>query len=100
MLSKPWRDVGDWTGVWGQLGVYELADAEQRVVFVGMAGGRSRFGLRGELIEAAARHDAICYRCEITSAYLTRYRELLMRHVRDSGAVPLHAPVLTLGRLG
>ncbi len=100
MLNKPWREAGDWTGVWGQLGVYELADAEQGVVFVGMAGGRSRFGLRGELMDAVARQGASYYRCEITSAYLTRYRELLMQYARDRRDVPPHAPALTLGRLG
>ena len=100
MESKPWRPVGEWHGVWGQLGVFELADAAQNVLFVGMVGGRSRFGLRGAIEAAAEEHSAACYRCEITSAYLTRYREVLMRYERSHGALPPHAPALQLGRLG
>ena len=84
------------------LGVYELADAGGRVVHVGYAGGRSLFGLRGALEREAAerRHGATQFRCEVTSAYLSRWRELLMLHVADHGALPPgnpHPP--RLGRL-
>ena len=100
MERKPWQPVGEWQGVWGQLGVFELADAEKNVVFVGMVGGKSRFGLRGELETAAAEHSAAFYRFEITSAYLTRYREVLMRYETSQGVLPPHTPSLQLGRLG
>ena len=50
-LNKPWRALGnaEVASLPGQLGVYEIADGNGGVRFIGMAGGRSLFGLRGEL---------------------------------------------------
>lgn len=83
------------------MGVFELADDQGRVVFVGYAGGRSRFGLRGEITSA---FDTVAgarqYRYEVTTAYLTRYQELLMTHQATYGALPPgNGPVAGLGRL-
>ena len=73
----------------GQTGVFELADAFRRVVLIEQAGGRSRFGLRGEIARAVAEiGDARFYRFEVTTAYRTRLIELLMAHVADHGALP------------
>jgi hypothetical protein len=86
----------------GVLGVYELADESGRVVYVGYAGGRSLFGLRGELDRALAerRAGATQFRCEVTSAYLSRWQELLMLHAADHGALPAGNPEPPrLGRL-
>jgi hypothetical protein len=73
------------------MGVYELASAGGEVVRIGFAGGRSVFGLRGELQSALSQtgDGAASFRCEITTAYLSRYRELLMVHVADHGSVPV-----------
>jgi hypothetical protein len=73
------------------MGVFELADAHGRVLLVGYAGGRSRFGLRGEIEDALGRYPAaMAFRLEVTTAYLTRYQELLMAHVADHGSLPIH----------
>lgn len=100
-LDKPWRDCGDLQTLPGHMGVFELADSSGSVLFVGFAGGRSRFGLRGE-IEAAvgAQAGAARYRYEVTTAYLTRYQELLMAHRALSGILPPgNGAVAGLGRL-
>ncbi len=78
-------------GVGGHMGVYELASPGEVIVFIGYAGGRSVFGLRGELrdhLAALGRQD-LSFRYEITTAYLSRYKELLMVHVADHGSVPI-----------
>jgi hypothetical protein len=92
LMNKPWRllnadevaTVGGWTGV------YELADAEGNVLMAGYAGGRSLFGLRGELERHLRDREPGVerFRVEVTTAYLTRWRELLMAHVGRDGAVP------------
>jgi hypothetical protein len=98
-LDKPWQplDADGITRVRGQLGVYELADADGEVVFIGYAGGRSRFGLRGEL--EAQIGNAARFRCEVNMSYLTRWRELLMAYEADHGRLPAHNGAERLGRL-
>lgn len=100
-LDKPWKPRADAQALPGHMGVFELGDDAGAVVFVGYAGGRSRFGLRGEICEALARlPDAAGFRYEVTTAYLTRYQELLMAHRAASGALPPgNGPVPGLGRL-
>lgn len=88
----------------GQLGVYQLANAEGEVVYIGFAGGRSLFGLRSELERALADRpsNAARFRCEVNQQYTTRYQELLMLHVADHGALPIvnrGDPPARLGRL-
>lgn len=100
-LTKPWQPAASARVLPAQLGVYQLADADGRILYVGYAGGRSRMGLRGTVSEACAEiPGAHCFRVEVTSAYLTRYRELLMAHVADHGQLPeANAPEPALGRL-
>lgn len=105
-LTKPWQPLtlDSVTALPGQLGVYELADADGNTVAFGFAGGRALFGLRSELqsIAASPPHGATQYRVEINSQYQTRYRELLMVYQADHGALPaLNAekPPIGLGRL-
>jgi hypothetical protein len=100
-LHKPWRPCAALNALPGHMGVFELADADGAVIYVGYAGGRSRFGLRGEIEAAVARMDGCSgYRYEITTAYLTRYQELLMAHQAARGSLPRgNAPVPGLGRL-
>lgn len=73
----------------GQLGVYQIQDPSGQVVCIGYAGGRSLFGLRGELErELTKRGAGHSFRCEITMQYMTRYKELLMVHKADHGELP------------
>lgn len=74
--------------VGGQLGVFELGSSSGAVVYIGVAGGRSLFGLRGEIASMLETSEAEVFRYEINTAYLTRYRELLMVHMADFGHLP------------
>jgi hypothetical protein len=89
-LDKPWRDLtaANVAQLAGELGVYQLADAEGQMLRIGYAGGRSLFGLRGELQAALAAGGAAKFRVEVTAQYLSRYEELLMVHVADFGSLP------------
>ena len=92
-MEKPWLALTPEAvkALPGQLGVYQLADAQGRVVYIGFAGGRSLFGLRSEL-ERALRDrpgGAARFRIEINQQYTTRYHELLMLHVADHGSLPV-----------
>ena len=89
-LDKPWRDLNaaKVVALAGELGVYQLADAEGRVVRIGYAGARTLFGLRSELQAALEAGEATKFRVEVTSQYLSRYEELLMVHKADFGALP------------
>ncbi len=103
-LTKPWLDSAAALALLhGNLGVFQLGDAQGRVVFIGYAGGNSKFGLQGAVREALAAHsDATSVRYEITTAYHTRYRELLMLHIADFGAQPAGNDAedgVTLGQL-
>ena len=96
-------DAEQVAGLGGHMGVYELASGEGEVIFIGFAGGRSLFGLRGELQERLAETDreGASFRCEITTAYLSRYKELLMLHAARHGSVPREnlADAPELGRM-
>ena len=89
-LDKPWRPLERSTvaGVAAELGVYELADVDARVVRIGYAGGRTLFGLRSELEAALAAGEAAFFRTEVNAQYLSRLEELLMVHKADHGALP------------
>jgi hypothetical protein len=92
-LEKPWRELNDAevTRLGAELGVYQIGDSDGRVIRIGYAGGRSLFGLRGELKDALARHppgENLRFRVEITSQYMSRYEELLMIHQAEHGRFP------------
>ena len=90
-LIKPWTPLtpAGLARVRAHMGVYEIADASGQVVFIGSAGGKSLFGLRGELErEMAARGPDHQFRCEVNTQYTTRRKELLMVHRADHGGPP------------
>ncbi len=81
-------------------GVYELRRGPTTVL-VGYAGGNSRFGLRGELTDLAGTHPDSEYRAEVTTAYLSRWRELLGVHLARTGGLPAgNAGVRGIGPIG
>lgn len=92
-LEKPWRELNDAevARLGAELGVYQIGDSGGRVIRIGYAGGRSLFGLRGELKDALARYlpgEGLRFRVEITSQYMSRYEELLMIHQAEYGRLP------------
>jgi hypothetical protein len=89
-LEKPWRDLtaDNVAALGAELGVFQLADAEGRIVRIGYAGGRTLFGLRSALAAALAAGEAVKFRTEVTAGYMSRYDELLMVHAADHGALP------------
>ena len=85
----------------GQLGVFQIADADGETIYIGFAGGRSLFGLRSEVTKAAEEvAGAARFRVEVNQQYTTRYQELLMAHVHDHGDVPRGNKGKPLPRLG
>ena len=105
-LEKAWEPLNEEAveRLHGHLGVYELADASGKTLFIGYAGGRSRFGLRGELEEQLQRRrgQELQFRVEVNMSYLSRYEELLMVHRADHGQLPEEnagEPRRKLGRL-
>ena len=91
-LDKPWIPVSAdvLAKLPGQLGVYQVADAQGNVLKIGFAGGKSLFGLRSTLQDAtnAIGSRATHFRVEVNMQYQTRYKELLMLHIADHGDVP------------
>ena len=105
-MTKPWTPLTaeHVKKLTGQLGVYQLATSVGEVVFIGFAGGRTLFGLRGEVEKHLAdpAQGAAQFRVEVNQQYTTRYQELLMAHVHDHGDVPkdnIGKPLPRLGRL-
>lgn len=101
-LDKPWQALNEsnLSKVAGQLGVYELADEDHRTIYIGSADARSLFGLKGELSDWMGR--ARFFRIEITTAYRTRHRELLMAFHADMNSYPslnTAGETASLGRL-
>jgi hypothetical protein len=104
-LDKPWQPLTaeEATRLPGQLGVYQIADAEGRVLYIGQAGARTPFGLHSELQREAAERGAGCqFRVEVNMQYRSRWFELLMVHQADHGSLPAdnaRNPPPNLGRL-
>jgi len=103
-LNKPWiaLNLDAVAALPGQLGVYQLADEDGHIVYIGFAGGRSTFGLRGELERALRERPAGAakFRYEVNQQYTSRHRELLMLHVADHGKLPIANPADSPARLG
>ena len=56
--------------------------------------------MRGEISRSLTEQiEATQVRFEITTSYMSRYKELLMLHQADHGSLPLHDPRVRLGRL-
>ncbi len=105
-MIKPWVPLNpeNVKKLSGQLGVFQLANPTGDIVFIGFAGGRSLFGLRGEVETALVDPPAGAtqFRVEVNQQYTTRYQELLMVHVHDAGDVPAGnkgKPLPKLGRM-
>ncbi len=112
-IKKPWTawdDALDYRRLPGAMGVYELADADHRTLYIGKAGGRSPYGLRGELFRHFAPPERLAdenwshprmgvtlpslagraryYRFEVNHMYYSRWVECLSRFREDHGRLP------------
>jgi len=87
-LTKQWLPLNKETvdQLKGELGVFQLASEAEEITYVGVAGSRSQFGLRSEISKHLKK--AVFFRTEVTSAYSTRFQELLMVHHADFGYYP------------
>lgn len=86
-LDKPWLPLDEvQAGLPAKMGVFQLADATGEICCIGYAGGHSLRGLVSAVEEALERFPlAVSVRYEVTTAYLSRYRELMMLHQADFG---------------
>ncbi|MBI2887957.1 MAG: hypothetical protein HYY02_12205 [Chloroflexi bacterium] len=94
-IRMPWAefDPANPRALSGSNGAYELEDAEGRVVYIGYAGGKDLFGLRGKIIRhfsdqepnPAIRGRVRRFHYEITSMWLSRWVELLGRYRENNG---------------
>ncbi|MEQ9641053.1 MAG: hypothetical protein RIM84_13605 [Alphaproteobacteria bacterium] len=103
-LDKPWRPLteDELRLVNGHLGVYELGDAGGAILYIGVADGRSLFGLKGKLQDVLAKPPAgvAQFRVEVNQAYHTRHAELLQVHLADHGELPALNTDIDASRLG
>ncbi len=75
------------------VGVYEIADAEGKLLYIGQAGGREPFGLRTRMAlhfgggdpNPVLRERAAQFRWEANQQYTTKRLEMLMQYQRDEG---------------
>mgnify|MGYP007025639338 CR=1 FL=1 len=90
-MNKPWQplDAATIDALPAQLGVYEIADADDVIVKIGYAGGTRAFGMRTALTAEIGNNAAAQFRYEFTHAYLTRWEELLMVHAGMHGSLPI-----------
>ena len=92
-MEKPWQALTRETveRLPGQLGVYQIADRNGEFLLIGFAGGRSLFGLRGEIetqCDAEPGAPDRQFRYEVNTQYWSRYQELLMVYIADHGEPP------------
>ncbi len=105
-LNKPWIEFSKQrvSLLTGHLGVYQLGNLQQEIIYIGVADARSHFGLRGELEKWLEFNDFTInfYRLEVTMAYKTRHAELIQIFLHDFKRMPLankNMNVASWGRL-
>jgi hypothetical protein len=103
-LEKKWTDLTQAAvrSLPGQLGVYQLAEPDGSIFYIGYAGGHSLFGLRSELqrwLDGRAGRPAR-FRYEVNMQYTTRHQELLMLYMADHGKLPAENTDVHIQQLG
>lgn len=96
-IRKPWTlpSAESIRAIPAVVGVYEIADAEGNLLYIGQAGGREPFGLRtrmqlhfgGDDPNPVLRELAAQFRWEANQQYTTKRLEMLMQFQRDHGGV-------------
>lgn len=114
-LKKPWEtfdpDPKAVRRLAGSTGVYELGDEAGDVIYIGYAGTRALFGLRGKLADhfsdsepnPVIRERARRFRYEVNMMYYSRWVDLLSRYQEDHDMLPAAnqhdpEPIPRLGR--
>ena len=95
-IRKPWifASAEAIRAVPAVVGVYEIADAEGALLYIGQAGGREPFGLRSRLAlhfgggeaNAVLRERGHSFRWEANQQYTTKRLEMLMQYQRDTAS--------------
>lgn len=104
-IRSPWSELSDIAvaALHANPGVYELADASGETLLIGYAGGKSLFGLRGEVGKYIGDPKAAMFRVEQNMQYISRWKELLMVFRSQEGVLPVMNPAeddFGLGHLG
>ena len=98
-IRKPWTQptAESIRAIPAVVGVYEIADSEGRLLYIGQAGGREPFGLRtrialhfgfdagGDDPNPVIREQGAQFRWEANQQYTTKRLEMLMQYQRDEG---------------
>ena len=100
-LEKPWISSDRLNEVLaGHMGVFQLANDNDRTIFIGFAGGKSPGGLRLEVAKMlAAFPDAESFRYEITTSYWSRFRELMALYWAEHKSYPQLNDRTQVGRI-
>jgi hypothetical protein len=98
-IRAAWRplELAETSRLEPAVGVFEVR-VDGVVHEIAYAGGRSHFGLRGELGARVGLLSGAEFRAEVTSAYLTRWHELLAARLAETGTVPPGNDVRNLPR--
>ena len=92
-MNKPWIDLNELNlgKIACHLGVYQLANKNYDIVYIGVANAMTKFCLKGELLSFLNRKQlGACYfRSEVNMAYKTRYVELLQVFYYDHKRLPI-----------
>lgn len=86
----------------GCLGVYQMAEPGGVPFRIGYAGGKSLFGLRGELARLLEENRGrdVLFRMEVNMQYISRWKELMMVHRALYGEIPVDNPKNDAEHLG
>ena len=100
-LDKDWIAVSEaMRRLKGNMGVFQLADSNKEIIYIGFAGAKSYFGLKGEVLKSSEQFDEAAFvRWEVTTGYWSRYKELMMIYQFDHGQGPKENETINLGRL-
>jgi len=106
----PWDPTIDFRKLPGAMGIYEIGNEAGDVLYIGKAGGRSPFGIRGELFRTfaspaemedknwthpqmgqkwpATDESVHFYRYEVNHQYYGRWVEALLAHHAEFSQLP------------
>ena len=100
-LEKPWIPCERLNEVLaGHMGVFQLANDNDQIIFIGFAGGKSPGGLKHEVAKMLTTTlDAESFRYEITTSYWSRFKELMALHWAEHKSNPQLNDQTQVGRI-